>query len=454
MYLKISPQLSQKLSLSPQIIKSINLLSLSVTELEQVVHQELVENPILEERGNTLEDDTSTLSVSEIEQLEWTQYSHATKNLPEDESFDHISHEQETLREHLMWQIQMGDYSSSEKELLYLLVEEIDDTGYLRETIEDLCQKHKKPFKEMEQALFRIHEMDPVGVGARNLKECLLIQARHLQEDTNDFVQLIENHLKDIQYKRYDQIASSMNLHKDEVMDMVEIIISMEPQPGNLFSNQQIEYVIPDIFVIKKDNRYQAVMNEGRIPRLRIASRYIDFLNRMSSGKDQKTRDYLLQHMKKAIVFIKGLNQRRVNITKLADAIVEDQVEFFDQGENFLKPMLLKEMARKIDVHPSTVSRLINNKFMHTAQGTFKLKYFFGTMYEGQDGKKYSRQNIKEMVKDLVYKEHAPLSDEKMAQIILSSTGVRLERRQVSRIRLELGFGNIMDRMKEKKKKE
>lgn len=446
MYLKMGQQLSQKLNLSPQMLQSIHLLSLSTTEVEQAIRQELEENPVLEEKGETL-DDLSSFEKNELEE-DWTQYTSTTAVLSPDkkiQEYEKYTPVEESLRDHLMWQINFSHFNSEEKKILSLIVNEINEDGYLKETTNNISVENHFELKKVNELLSKLQEFDPPGVGARNLKECLLIQAKRVGEDTKDMVNMIQNHLEDLQTKNYEKIAQALNLDIEEIKYMAEIITSMEPMPGRMFSTIPTQYVVPDIYIFKKssvkksDGVYGVSLNEEGMPQIKIASHYTKFLSRMMSSSPSKEQKYLVEKMKRALGFIRALNQRKETILKLVHIIAEEQVEFFEKGEDFLRPLLQREMSQRIGVAVSTISRVVTNKYVHTPQGIFELKYFFGISYLNRDGKKMSAKAIKSMMKKMFDEEKAPLSDDKVAKELSNKEGLNLSRRQVARLREEMG---------------
>ena len=464
MYLKMGQQLSQKFHLSPQMLQSIKLLSLSVTELEQAVRKELEENPVLEEKGETetLEELSSIEKEEREEHLNWTQFT-TSKALPDKGEWSHTSDggiyersvpENETLRDHLVWQVYFSNYNDEERKILSFIVNEIDDDGYLREPIEKIARANKVLKSKVSLLLKKLHEMDPPGVGARNLKECLLIQARRAGEDTKDMVDLIQNHLQHLRTKNYRAIALRMNKDVEEVRHLAEIITSMEPRPGRLFSSQQTEYVVPDIYIHKKENgSYEAVLNEDGMPQIKIAGHYNQFLLNMGAKegkKEDSTREYLVEKMKRALAFIRALNQRRENILKIARVIAEEQTAFFEKGEKFLHPYLQREMSEKSGVSISTISRAASNKFIHTPRGVFELKYFFGVSYVNKEGRRLSVVLIKSIMKKVMESEDTALSDNELAKRLFEQEGLNLSRRQVARFREEMGAPSAKERAKER----
>lgn len=452
----MNQKLSQKLKLSPQMLQSIGLLSLSITELEQAVRQELTENPVLEERGETIEE-SSDLDESRIEKLDWTEYSssaaasskHDSTDI-RNQSYERSTPSEETLKDHLIWQINFSDKTEEEKSILFLIIQEINDNGYLACNLEQIAEQGKVTLEKANQMLQYIHELDPSGVGARNVKESLLVQARRANEDTKDMEALIQNHIEDLTKKDYKKIATSLKIEEVEVQHLADIIASMNPYPGQAFHSQSVQYVIPDIYIDKnEDGLYQARVNEDNMPQIRIASHYTQFLSEMAEAPHKLVaKKYLIEKMKRALGFIRALNQRRQNILKLAQNITEAQVEFFDHGETKLRPLLLKEMAEKVGVHISTISRLTTNKFAHTPQGVFELKYFFGVSYMDKEGERLSADTVRSKIKKMIDEETEPLSDERLAQSLFEAEGIRLSRRQVKRFREESNILNTFGRKK------
>ena len=468
MYLKMGQKLSQKFHLSPQMLQSIKLLSLSVAELEQAVRKELEENPVLEEKGDTETlEDLSSVEKEERERLNWTQFTTSKASPLADKgewndisargAYERSVPENESLRDHLVWQIYFSNYNDEDRKILSFIVNEIDDDGYLREPIEKIARSNKVLKSKVSDLLKKLHEMDPPGVGARNLKECLLIQAERAGEDTKDMVDLIQNHLQHLKTKNYRAIALRMNKDVEEVKQLAEIITSMEPRPGRLFSSQQTEYVVPDIYIYKKENgSYEAVLNEEGMPQIKIAAHYNRFLSDMSEDRGGKketqdsAREYLVEKMKRALAFIRALNQRRENILKIARVIAEEQGEFFEKGEKFLHPFLQREMSEKSGVSISTISRAASNKFIHTPRGVFELKYFFGVSYVNKEGRRMSVVLIKSIMKKMMESEKTALSDSDIAHQLLEKEGISLSRRQVARFREEMGVLSAQQRAKER----
>jgi RNA polymerase sigma-54 factor len=278
-----------------------------------------------------------------------------------------------------------------------------------------------------------LQELDPPGVGARDLKECLLIQAKHLEEDTNDLVNVINNHLKDLEKKNYDGIAKATNRDIKEVIDICKIILSMDPKPGRVFAATDTQYVMPDVYVYKVGDDYMVSLNEDGLPRLKISN----FYKNMLKGKsNEKTQDYIQEKLRSAVWLIKSIHQRQRTIYKVTESIVKHQREFLDKGTGFIKPMVLRDIANDIGMHESTVSRVTTSKYVHTPQGIFELKYFFNSGISTSDGESLASESVKLKIKELINKENAkdPLSDQQLVDL-LKKDGIQIARRTVAKYR-------------------
>ncbi len=462
MALRQTMSLGQNLVITPQLQQAIKLLQMSRLELESNVRSELEENPILEEAEILKEEDlkltkeiaeniesrevevneNATQDPQKQDEFEWESYFEQNQKAPQSGmsgseeimNYENVITAHETLHEYLMWQVQMNGFSDFEEKTAEVLISYIDDDGYLKTPLEQIAKEENIPIEDIEDTLPLIHEFDPPGVGARDLKECMLIQAKHLEEDTQDLVFLITHHLKDLEKKNYDGIAKALNKDVQEVIEICKIIYSMEPKPGRAFSPQDTHYVSPDVYVYKVGDDYIVSLNEDGLPRLKISNFYRNMLKEGSSKKDH---DYIQEKLKSAVWLIKSIHQRQRTIFKVADSIVKHQKEFFDKGAGHLKPMILRDIANDIGMHESTVSRVTTAKYMHTPQGIYELKYFFSSgISSSTGGDAVASESVKLKIKDLVSKEDpkSPLSDQKLAQL-LSKDGVQIARRTVAKYR-------------------
>ncbi len=465
MALRQTMNLSQSLVITPQLQQAIKLLQMSRMELETAVRSELEENPILEEAELLKEEDVlrtkevaEELGSSEAgdsteanvqdpqkqDEFEWESYIEQNQKPPQSGmagseeimNYENVITAAQTLHDHLYWQVKMNGFSEEEQLIADALIGAIDDDGYIKVPLEQLAEEEKMDLGMLEDTLSLIHEFDPPGVGARDLKECLLIQAKHLEEDTNDLVSLINNHLKDLEKKNYEAIARGLNREVSEVVEMCKIIYAMEPKPGRAFMTNDTHYVTPDVYVYKVGDDYVVSLNEDGLPRLKISNFYKNMLKGGRTGGD-KTQDYIQEKLRSAVWLIKSIHQRQRTIYKVAESIVKHQKEFFEKGGSFLKPMVLRDIANDIGMHESTVSRVTTSKYVHTPQGIYELKYFFNSGINATDGgDALASESVKIKIKDLVGKEDPknPLSDQKIVEM-LKTDGIQIARRTVAKYR-------------------
>ncbi len=457
-----SLNLQQTLRMTPQLQQAIKLLQLSRMELETAVRKELEENPILEEVMELKEDDIKAVkdAAGEVEKTQepthddlrreddfnWDNYYEANSKPLQQPSqmgseeimnFENAITTQQTLYDYLMWQLKLAGFNDEEEKIATILVNYVDEDGYIKTPFEQIAEDEKVTVEELTEILPFIQEFDPPGVGARDLKECLLIQARHLEEDTNDFVYLIQNHVKDLEKKHYDTIAKSMNLSVEDVHDMCKIIYTMEPKPGRSYAVHDTHYVTPDVYIYKVGDDYLVSLNEDGLPRLRVSNLYKNVMKgSASTSKDPKAQDYIQDKLRSAIWLIKSIHQRNRTIYKVTESIVKHQREFFDKGPAFLKPMILRDIANDIGMHESTVSRVTTSKYVHTPQGIFELKYFFNSGISSTEGDSLASEAVKLRIKDLVTKEDPkrPFSDQQIVDM-LKKEGLLIARRTVAKYR-------------------
>lgn len=454
--LRQTMNLSQTLRMTPQLQQAIKLLQLSRMELETQVRKELEENPILEETQDLKEEDIQRAkeAASEVEapnqeqdpqkqdEFDWDSYLE-NQNKPaqslgsgneEIMNYENVISTTESLHDHLFWQVKMFGFSEDEQILAEILVNYIDDDGYILTPLSEIAENEKVELTDLEDILKFVQEFDPPGVGARDLKECLLIQAKHLEEDTNDLVYLINNHLKDLEKKNFDAIAKAMNRERVEVIEMCKIIYSMDPKPGSAYAAPDTQYVMPDAYVYKVGDDYVVSLNEDGLPRLKISNFYKNILK--GAGSNEKTNEYIQEKLRSAVWLIKSIHQRQRTIYKVTESIVKHQKDFLDKGAGFIKPMVLRDIANDIGMHESTVSRVTTAKYVHTPQGIFELKYFFNSGIGTTDGESLASESVKIKIKELVSKEDPkdPYSDQKIVDL-LKAEGIVIARRTVAKYR-------------------
>ena len=454
-------RMSQTLRMTPQLQQAIKLLQLSRMELETAVRSELEENPILEETAEIQQEDFERVKEVETQietpsetpgkdqdpqktdEFEWENYlDYQNKNLNQfnqgsDEimNYENVISTQQNLHDYLFWQAKMFGFNEEELTAAEILINYIDDDGYILTPFEEIAANEKVDLEELNAVIQFIHEFDPPGVGARNLKECLIVQAKHLEEDTNDLVFMINNHLKDLEKRNFDAIAKAMNRDIREISDMCKIIFAMDPKPGRAYAPQDTQYVTPDVYVYKVGDDYVVSLNEDGLPRLKISNFYRNMLK--AGNKDTKnTQNYIQDKLKSAVWLIKSIHQRQRTIYKVTESIVKHQKDFFDKGSGHLKPMVLRDIAGDIGMHESTVSRVTTSKYVHTPQGIYELKYFFNSGISTSDGDSMASESVKMKIKELISKESPsePYSDQKIVEL-LKAEGIQIARRTVAKYR-------------------
>lgn len=480
--LKQTVKLSQQLMITPQLQQAIKLLQLSRAELVETVQKELLENPVLEEnedrdrhskesvdesspnQSTTSEKDQIQQNEQNLEkEFDWSKYvesyqSRGSESKGFRESGEHPNYENmvsrgNTLQDHLEWQIHMGSYLPEEQEVCEMLVGNVDDNGYLQASLEELVEKTEYNMDQLEDALCLLQEMDPPGVGARNLQECLLLQIKDTGPNKSFLKEIINNHLNFIEKRDYKSLSKKLDITMQKAKDLAEIIFSLEPKPGRIFSGEQAQYVTPDVYVKHVGGEYTVVLNEDGLPKLQISNLYKSAiqndLNKKNNDKedsnskmDDTAKEYIQDKLKSALWLIKSIHQRQKTMYKVTKSIVKFQRDFFDKGVVYLKPLVLKDVADEIGVHESTVSRATSGKYVHTPQGIFELKYFFNTGLSNKTGgQDFANEAVKQIIKKIVDNEDikSPLSDQAIAKM-LAQQNIKIARRTVAKYREMLGI--------------
>ncbi len=466
MKMKLGMKLSQQLRMTPQLQQAIKLLQMSRLELESAVRKEMEENPILEEVADSLEDPSSSVesqdSLADIsnaeksqqqdpksqDEFEWESYVEGSQRpVPSFNSgqndeimnYENVFSAKETLYDYLMWQLSLYGFNEEEMEYGAVLITYIDDDGYIKTPISEIASDHNLDEKELEEMLPLMQEFDPPGVFARDLKECLKIQAKHLEEDTHDLVQVIDEHLSNLEKKNYPAIAKAMEIDLEDVIEICKIILEMDPKPGRKFSTSEPQYVTPDVYVYPVGEEYVISLNEDGLPRLKVSNFYKNVLQ--TGSANNVTQEYIQDKLRSAVWLIKSIHQRQRTIYKVTESIVKHQKEFFDKGPAFIRPMILRDIANDIGMHESTVSRVTTSKYMHTPRGIFELKHFFNSGISSSDGDALASESVKLKIKQLIEKEDPkkPLSDQKIVEE-LKKSGLQIARRTVAKYRDALGI--------------
>jgi RNA polymerase sigma-54 factor len=442
--------------LAPQLQQSLHILQAAALELQNIVQQELQTNPVLEEESDTFDSEEGSKDdgdfQEEFERLakldeEWRDYmaqnvSYSSRN-PEDEErrqffFDSIA-TQETLQHHLWEQLNTADVSKSQREAAELIIGNLDDLGFLQGSLEEISQNTRHPLEELEEMLGLIQTFHPVGVGARDLRECLLIQLRRLGKEQSLEYQIVDEHLEDLGRKRLPELARRLGFSVEQVQKAANFISTLDPKPGQVFTSDPNNYVLPDVSVDKVGEDFTVSLNSDQIPHLRISKTYKDLMTQGANGTD--VRDYIREKIRSGKFLIKSIHQRQQTILNIANEIVKRQNEFLEHGSALLKPMTMVQIAEAVGVHETTVSRAISGKYMATPQGVFEMKYFFTPGYRTTAGAALSNTSVKEAISDLVRNEDArnPLSDKEIVEI-LSDRGIPIARRTVAKYRAELNI--------------
>jgi len=464
--LRLDMKLAQKLVMTPQLQQAIKLLQLSRMELEQTIQQEIMENPVLEDIVGNTEDADSAESEGEDEaktddrpevpevkeefDLKWEEYyldegrsegGSTSGGLPEEgPSLEQTLAKSTSLVDHLLWQLGFSALSVKEKEIGTLLIGDIDDNGYLRSSPEEIAVSFESTPKSVEKVLRVVQDFDPAGVGARDLRECLLIQLRQLRLTGTLPDVIVTDYLGDIEKKRYPHIAKECNVPLREVVDACKVIEGLEPKPGRPFYSEENHYIVPDIHVVKRDGRYVVVMNDDGLPKLKI-SPYYRALLRSKDQVAETTKSYLEEKFKSALWLVRSIEQRNRTMRLVAESIVRFQDVFLEKGVNFLKPLILKQVADDISMHESTVSRVTTNKYMFTPQGLYELKFFFnGSLPRSGNGSdSLSSVVVHEKIRKMVMEEDSahPLKDQDILRC-LEKDGIEIARRTVTKYRASL----------------
>ncbi len=446
--LKLQTKLSQQLVLTPQLQLSIKILQLNHLELKESIDMEIQENPLLEIKEITAKNENETDQEFDkfIEGYSKIQEDYAAKDKfsfaggsddEEDEtSFENFVYNKPNLYSHLQWQLHLGDFTEKEVEIGEEIIGNIEPDGYLRISAEEITKRLNISDEEFESVLKKIQQFDPVGIAARDLKECLLIQIDVYGAPSPIIREIVENHLEELSRKNFKKIAKVLNTTPEEVEKAFNFINSLNPKPGrgyefSAFENQPVE---PDVYVTKEGNEYVVSLNYDGMPYLRINKKYESMLK--NKDLDPKTRDFIKEKIKAAYWFIKSVHQRGNTILRVAKAIVERQKEFFEKGSSYMKPLTLKDLSEELELHESTISRVTSNKYMMTPIGLFEMKYFFGTAIRKIGSEDVSSMAVKELIKEIIENENpaSPLSDQEISDI-LKAKGYNIARRTVTKYR-------------------
>ncbi|MGI6680995.1 MAG: RNA polymerase factor sigma-54 [Bdellovibrionota bacterium] len=497
-------KMSQQLAMTPQLQQAIKLLQLNKADLKDLIEKELQENPVLEDAreleqrneqrnskknkedfakdaklnfsDDNLDNGARKQKKSNNEKSDWELYQERFGELPRTKrrstrdfqnipSIENTISQKPSLHEHLIDQLRLLSISKKEEELCLEIILNLDNNGFLNISYEELGEFYKASLSEINVAIDILKELEPCGVGARNVKECLCFQLEAIGKKDSLEMKLINDHLNRLAIKQYEQIAKMENVDLKSVYVALKNIKSLEPYPGRLFSDETINYITPDIYILKdkESGKWRISFNNDDMPELRVNPEYIRLANKqkelekkeleMSKGetkgesKENKdndldnSSDYLTEKIRAASWFIKSIEQRQNTIYKVTESIIKFQEDFLENGIRYLKPMVLKDVANDIGMHESTVSRVTTNKYVHTPQGIFELKYFFTSAIGSRNNQDVSSSYIKKLIEDLINKEdkNSPISDQYIT-LELAKKNIDIARRTVAKYREGLGI--------------
>ncbi len=458
-------KLTQQLIMTPQLQMAIKLLQLSRLELMDKISQELEENPALEEVQEAISKEqqpekTETAneqpaSEKEItieekipDEVDWSNYldeynSPGRVNFESENRdsprFDAFISKKESLSDHLLWQFLMIFPSSEDEEIGSQIIGNLNRDGYLDVPLEDIAENCECELERVEDVLAAMQTFDPVGVCSRDLGECLLIQARHLGLENDLLTEIVTNHLNHLENKNYKAICKALKVRFDDVVAVVNVIKGLEPRPGRKFSEEEPQYITPDIYVYKSEGDFIIVLNDDGMPKLRVNPFYKQAISKGETVSDT-TKEYLQDKLRSAAWLIRSIHQRQKTIYKVMESILKFQGDFFKHGITHLKPMVLRDVAEDIDMHESTISRVTTNKYAYTPQGIFELKYFFNSSIKRVHGEAIASASVQEKIKKIIDNEDPkkPYSDNKMAEMP-KADNINIARRTVAKYREILG---------------
>ncbi len=459
----------QQLALTPQLKQAIRLLQLPRADLIEEVREALIENPLLEEQSEITSSEHQIETAAELkaqelsettpeaqgdreqpserEQIDWESYFEnyssplpAAQRLSDEDlpGVDATFARGETLFDHLLWQLQVSNLTHEEQQMACEIIGNIDESGYLQGvTIEELAQEQHVSVEFVEHVLTIVQSLDPLGVGARNLRECLLIQAKFLELGAI-VCDVLTDHFDALAKQQYPQIARAMGLDVDEIVETARVISQLDPKPGRMYSGEQPHYITPDVYIRKIDGEYRAILNDDGLPHLKISPFYRQAL---VSEKSPETKRYVQEKLNQAAFMIRSLGQRQQTIQRVTEVIIEKQYDFLENGVEALKPMILRDVADRLELHESTVSRATTQKYVHTPQGIYELKFFFNSAISTEDGEDIASRAVQSRIKARIAAEPQgkPLSDQKLAEL-LEEEGIHIARRTIAKYRESLGI--------------
>ena len=464
---------TQQLALTPQLQQAIKLLQLNQVELLEMVNQEMVTNPVLEEAADKgleehehdeqqsnerdernlregLDSENRPEIREALKEADWQPYfeqrgisGSARSGFDDDDrpSWDYNLTKPATLVDHLLWQLQLTPKFDEDNFWIgEAIIYSLDEDGYLETEFTELCDRLDCPVELVEEVLARIQQLDPVGVAARSLEECLLCQLAHVGLDSELNCKIVAGHISQLKTKNYRKIARHLQVDEEKVLAAVREILALDPKPGARFQPDSTQVVVPEVFVHKSEGRYVVTLNSDRLPKLSVNSYYQDIASQRGDS-NALTRNYLTEKIRAAQWLIKSIEQRQKTIYKVMVSIVKFQGDFFARGPHFLKPLVLRDVADDIEMHESTVSRVTQGKYVQTPHGVFELKFFFNSSINQGSGD-IASASVKRKIVDYIEKESPsePLSDDAIVKLLFNDQEIKIARRTVAKYRNQLGI--------------
>ena len=464
-------KMGQQLAMTPQLQQAIKLLQLSTLDLQQEIQSALDENPLLERDDNSgTEEVSKELDSSQVDTSEAITKQEFSDDLPGENNWEESytpvpttsvssgtsSYEGEdtvyqgesstSLQDHLLWQMQLTPFSEKDLLIATSIIDSIDESGYLTTSCESILESLSPDIEDLELdeiqvVLKRIQHFDPVGVAARSTQECLQIQLQHLPAETpwlDEALMVLEQHMNLLANRDYRTLGRKTKLKEAQLAEVMHLIQSLEPRPGNQIENGQAQYIVPDVYVKKIAGKWRVSLNQDCDPNLSVNQQYADLCKSNISKADSQ---FIKGHLQNAKWFIKSLESRNETLLKVSNCIVQQQQDFFEYGDEAMKPMVLNDVAFAVDMHESTISRVTTQKFMHTPRGIYELKFFFSSHVATKSGGECSSTAIRALIKKLVSAENTakPLSDNKIAQL-LEEQGIKVARRTIAKYRESLSI--------------
>lgn len=481
--------------MTPQLQQAIKLLQLNHLELADVLREEMAENPTLEERGDSPGDDQFDTSLQEVagdgegmestaegndssdgssdggsaesemaqdlasvsdgsspepsskeveKDVDWEAYlDNYSYSLPATAGgrggaddlppFEANLTKSDSLHDHLRWQIRMQEFPADDARIAWMLVEEINEDGYLvPDAVETVAEELGIDTDAVESVVREMQQLEPLGVAARDLRECLLIQCEQLHPEADLTLRIIDKHLQDVERRNYQNIAKELKVELAEVGEAIKVLSSLEPRPGRVYTDKEPQYITPDIYVHKVGDEWVILLNEDGLPKLKISNYYRDAM----SNAGGNTKSYLQEKLRSAAWLIRSIHMRQRTIYRVTESILKFQADFFDKGVTHLKPLILKDVADDVGMHESTISRVTTNKYMHTPRGIFELKYFFNSSINRIGMESIASESVRTHIKRLIDEEdpRKPYSDQKLVEL-LKAKDIDIARRTVAKYR-------------------